>query len=121
MSSIDIFVDNLNRIAKNNKLHTYGELAAYLNVTEDALKHWQNKSRSPSLQRIDEIADKIHCHSYSLYKQCGSRKFHCERIVERPTNPAFYSHQKQSHRMSPRFLTLFLTIRKSIASLVCFL
>lgn len=49
MSSIDIFVDNLNRIAKNNKLHTYGELAAYLNVTEDALKHWQNKSRSPSL------------------------------------------------------------------------
>ena len=43
MPSIDIFVDNLNRIAKHYNLRTYREIADYLNVTEDALKRWQIK------------------------------------------------------------------------------
>lgn len=71
MPSIDIFVDNLNRIAKHYNLRTYREIADYLNVTEDALKRWQNKSRSPSLKKIDEIGDRIKCYSYSLLQKDG--------------------------------------------------
>ena len=71
MSSIDIFVENLDRIAKHYNLKTYREVADYLNVTEDALKHWKNKSRSPSLKKIDEIGDRIQCHSYSLLQKEG--------------------------------------------------
>ena len=71
MPSIDIFVDNLNRIAKRYNLRTYREIADYLNVTEDALKRWQNKSRSPSLKKIDEIGDRIKCYSYSLLQKDG--------------------------------------------------
>ena len=52
MSSIDIFVENLDRIAKHYNLKTYRAVADYLNVTEDALKHWKNKSRSPSLKKL---------------------------------------------------------------------
>lgn len=71
MSSIDIFVENLNRIAKHYNLSTYREIADYLNVTEDALKRWQNKSRSPSLKKIDEICDRIKCYSYSFLQKDG--------------------------------------------------
>ncbi|MCD7825579.1 MAG: hypothetical protein LUH14_06440 [Clostridiaceae bacterium] len=71
MSSIDIFVDNLNRIAKHYEFKTYREIADYLNVTEDALKHWQNKTRSPSLKKIDEIGDRIKCYTYSLLQKDG--------------------------------------------------
>lgn len=71
MSSMDIFVDNINRIAKFYNLKNYREIAYYLGVKEDALKRWQNKSRSPSLKKIDEIGDRIHCHSYSLLQKDG--------------------------------------------------
>lgn len=71
MSSIDIFVENLNRIAKQYDLNTYREIANYLNVTEDALKRWKNKSRSPSLRKIDEIGDRLKCYSYSLLQKDG--------------------------------------------------
>lgn len=71
MASIDIFVDNINRIAKHNNLNNYREIAEYLNVTEDALKRWKNKSRSPSLKKIDKIGNKIKCHSYSLLQKDG--------------------------------------------------
>lgn len=71
MSSIDILVDNLNRIAKHYNLRTYREIADYLNVTEHALKRWYNKSRSPSLMKIDEISDRIKCYSYSLLQKDG--------------------------------------------------
>lgn len=71
MASIDIFVENLNRIAKYYSLNTYKEVAEYLNVTEDVYKRWQNKSRYPSLKRIDEIGDRIKCYSYSLLQKDG--------------------------------------------------
>lgn len=71
MPSIDIFVDNINRIARQYNLKTYREIADYLDVTEDALKRWQNKSRSPSLKKIDEIGDRIKCYSYSLLQKDG--------------------------------------------------
>ena len=71
MSSIDIFVENLNRIAKQYDLNTYREIANYLNVTEEALKRWKNKSRSPSLRKIDEIGDRLKCYSYSLLQKDG--------------------------------------------------
>lgn len=71
MASIDIFVENLNRIAKYYNLNTYKEAAEYLNVTENTLKRWQNKSRFPSLKRIDEIGNRIKCYSYSLLQKDG--------------------------------------------------
>lgn len=86
MSSIDIFVENLDRIAKHYNLKTYREVADYINVTEDALKHWQNKSRSPSLKRIDEIGDRIRCHSYSLLQKEGELFIEIEYIKNNSRN-----------------------------------
>lgn len=86
MSSIDIFVENLDRIAKHYNLKTYREVADYLNVTEDALKHWKNKSRSPSLKKIDEIGDRIQCHSYSLLQKEGELFIEIEYIKNNSRN-----------------------------------
>lgn len=71
MASIEILIENLNKIAKKNNLRTYKEMADYLNVTETALKRWQTKSRCPSLKQIDKIADKMKCYSYSLIQKNG--------------------------------------------------
>lgn len=71
MSSIDIFIENINRIARYNNLSTYRDVADYLRVTEDTLKRWQNKSRMPSLKKIDEIGDRVKCYSYSLLQKDG--------------------------------------------------
>ena len=86
MSSIDIFVENLNRIAKHYNLRTYREIADYLNVTESALKRWQNKSRFPSLKRIDEIANRIKCYSYSLLQKDGDLFVEIEYIKNNSRN-----------------------------------
>lgn len=86
MSSIDIFVENLDRIAKHYNLKTYRAVADYLNVTEDALKHWKNKSRSPSLKKIDEIGDRIQCHSYSLLQKEGELFIEIEYIKNNSRN-----------------------------------
>lgn len=71
MASIEILIENLNKIAQKNNLRTYKEMADYLNVTETALKRWQTKSRCPSLKQIDKIADKMKCYSYSLIQKNG--------------------------------------------------
>ena len=52
MSSLDIFVENINRIANYYCLNTYSEIAKFLDVTEYSVKHWQNKTRSPSLKKL---------------------------------------------------------------------
>lgn len=71
MSSIDIFVENLNRIGERNNLKTYREMAEYLNVTEDIIKHWQNKSREPTLKMLDKIGDRLKCPSCLLLQKNG--------------------------------------------------
>ncbi|MCM1191939.1 MAG: hypothetical protein NC123_07635 [Butyrivibrio sp.] len=71
MDSQDIFIDNLNRLAAYHNLNTYREAAEYFNVTEDALKHWQNRTRCPSLKRLDQISNKIGCRSYALIQKNG--------------------------------------------------
>lgn len=86
MPSIDIFVENLNRIAKHYNFNTYKEIANYLDVTEDTLKRWQNKSRSPSLKKIDEIGDRIKCHSYSLLQKEGDLFVEIEYIKNNSRN-----------------------------------
>lgn len=86
MPSIDIFVENLNRIAKHYNLRTYREIADYLHVTEDALKRWQNKSRAPSLKKIDEISDRIKCYSYSLLQKDGDLFVEIEYIKNNSRN-----------------------------------
>nr|WP_297874483.1 helix-turn-helix transcriptional regulator [uncultured Blautia sp.] len=86
MPSIDIFVENLNRIAKHYNLRTYREIADYLHVTEDALKRWQNKSRTPSLKKIDEISDRIKCYSYSLLQKDGDLFVEIEYIKNNSRN-----------------------------------
>lgn len=69
MASLEILVENLNRIARKNDLRTYKEMADYFNVKETALKRWENKSRCPSLKQIDKIADKMKCYSYALIQK----------------------------------------------------
>ena len=71
MASLEILVENLNRIARKNDLRTYKEMADYFNVKETALKRWENKSRCPSLKQIDKIADKMKCYSYALIQKNG--------------------------------------------------
>ena len=71
MSSLDIFVENINRIANYYCLNTYSEIAKFLDVTEYSVKHWQNKTRSPSLKKIDELSDRIGCPSYTLLQRDG--------------------------------------------------
>lgn len=72
MGSLDIFVENLNRIAKINEFEGYRELADYLCVKEGTLKCWQNKSRTPSLKQLDSIASNMNIYSYLLIKESAS-------------------------------------------------
>lgn len=71
MDSLDIFINNINRLATAHNLNTYRNIANFLNVTEDSLKHWQSKTRCPSLKRLDQISDKIGCWSYALIQKDG--------------------------------------------------
>lgn len=71
MDSLDIFINNINRLAAARSLNTYKKMADFLNVTEAALKHWQNKTRCPSLKRLDQISDRIGCRSYALIQKDG--------------------------------------------------
>lgn len=71
MDSLDIFIDNINRLAEYYDLNTYREIASYLNVTEDSLKHWQSKTRCPTLKKIDQISDRIGCRSCALIQKDG--------------------------------------------------
>ncbi|WP_251318480.1 hypothetical protein [Flintibacter muris] len=69
MDSQDIFLNNINRLAAYHSLDTYKQMAEFLDVTEDALKHWQNKTRCPTLKRLDQIGDRIGCRSYALIQK----------------------------------------------------
>lgn len=66
MSSIDIFVENVNNMASRKRLTTYKQLAEHLHIGENTLKCWENKSRSPSLNQIDRIANVLNIYSYAL-------------------------------------------------------
>jgi len=71
MDSLDIFIENINRFATDYNLNTYRRIAKFFNITEDSLKHWQNKTRCPSLKRLDQISDRIGCRSYALIQKDG--------------------------------------------------
>lgn len=71
MGSLDIFVENINRLAAYHHLDTYADIAKFLNVTEDSIKRWQSKTRCPSLKKIDQMGDRIGCHSYALIQKNG--------------------------------------------------
>lgn len=71
MRSLDVFVENINRLAVYHHLDTYADIAQFLNVTEDSIKRWQNKTRCPSLKKIDQMGDRIGCHSYALIQKSG--------------------------------------------------
>lgn len=102
MSSIDIFVENLNRIAKHNNLETYKEIADYLHVTEDALKRWQNKSRTPSLKKIDEISDRVKCYSYALLQKDGNLFVEIE-CIKNDSRKALLSNLREYFMQRGRF------------------
>lgn len=71
MGSLDILVENINRLAAYHHLDTYADIAQFLNVTEDSIKRWQSKTRCPSLKKIDQMGDRIGCRSYSLIQKNG--------------------------------------------------
>ena len=71
MDSLDIFIENINRFATDYNLNTYRKIANFLNITEHSLKHWQSKTRCPSLKRLDQISDRIGCWSYALIQMVG--------------------------------------------------
>lgn len=72
MNSLEIFLININRLAREQHLNSYRELAVRLGVTEAALKKWQNQTRAPSLWQLDRIADKNQIYTYSLIQRDGS-------------------------------------------------
>lgn len=71
MGSLDVFVENINRLAVYHHLGTYADIARFLNITEDTVKRWQSKTRCPSLKKIDQLSDRIGCHSYALIQKDG--------------------------------------------------
>lgn len=71
MDSLDVFISNIDKLAARHNLNTYREIAEFLHVTEDSLKHWKSKTRCPSLKRIDQISDRIGCRSYALIQKNG--------------------------------------------------
>lgn len=71
MRSLDILVENINRLAAYHHLDTYADIAQFLNVTEDSIKRWQSKTRCPSLKKIDQMGDRIGCRSYALIQKNG--------------------------------------------------
>ena len=71
MDSQEIFINNINRLVSYYKLNTYKKMAEFLSVTEDSLKHWQNKTRCPTLKKIDQISNRIGCWSYALIQKDG--------------------------------------------------
>lgn len=71
MGSLDILVENINRLATYHHLDTYADIAQFLNVTEYSIKRWQSKTRCPSLKKIDQMGDRIGCHSYALIQKNG--------------------------------------------------
>lgn len=71
MAVLDNLIENIDRLALHYNLTTYKEIADFLNVSEDALKHWKNKSRCPSLLTVDQIGDTIGCYSYALLQKNG--------------------------------------------------
>ena len=71
MGSLDILVENINRLAAYHHLDTYADIAQLLNVSEDSIKRWQSKARCPSLKKIDQMGDRIGCRSYALIQKNG--------------------------------------------------
>lgn len=69
MGSLDIFIDNINKIAESNHLFTYNEIAKHLKISIGSLKQWECKSRSPSLKKLDQISNAIGCHTYLLIQK----------------------------------------------------
>lgn len=71
MGSLDVFVENINRLAEYYNLDTYADIANFLCVTEDSIKRWQNKTRCPSLSKLDQLSDRIGCYAYALIQKDG--------------------------------------------------
>lgn len=88
MGSLDIFVENINRLAAHYHLDTYADIAQFLNVTEDSIKRWQSKTRCPSLKTIDQIGDRIGCQSYTLIQKM--EKFLRELILGKIIHEKYY-------------------------------
>lgn len=80
MGSLDIFIENINRLAKHHELNTYKDIANFLNVSEDSLKQWKSKTRCPSLKTLDRIGDTIKCKTYSLIQKEGDLFIEIEHI-----------------------------------------
>lgn len=81
MSSIDIFIENVNNMASRKRLTTYKQLAEHLLIRENTLKCWENKSRSPSLNQIDRIANKLNIYSYTLIESGNKLKEEPEIVI----------------------------------------
>ena len=83
MGSLDILVENINRLAAYHHLDTYADIAQLLNVSEDSIKRWQSKARCPSLKKIDQMGDRIGCRSYALIQKMGKflRKLNFYEII----------------------------------------
>lgn len=45
---------------------TFSKLSDFLDIHQSTLKSWVAKRRSPKLDNIDQIADKLGCYSYEL-------------------------------------------------------
>lgn len=69
MNSLDIFVENLDKLADYYKLSSYEQLAGYLGVNINTLKCWKSKKRFPSLKKLDRIADNLQIKTCNLIKR----------------------------------------------------
>lgn len=75
MSSLDVFVNNINKISKKRKLLTYAEIADHLSITESTLKQWERRARAPTLKNIDSICNKLSIPTYIMLQRDADLDF----------------------------------------------
>jgi len=69
MRSLSIIMENINRLAESYNLLKYSELANHLGISESSLKQWESNSRTPTLNKLDCICDKLSIPTYILLQK----------------------------------------------------
>ncbi len=67
-SSADTFLENLNIIMENNGLTNYQELSNFISINKSTVASWFTGQRTPSIQKLDIIANHLLIPTYLLIK-----------------------------------------------------
>ena len=69
MGSLDVVIENINRLADRNNLLKYDEIADFLKISKSSLKQWESKLRTPTLRKLDYICNILAIPTYILLQK----------------------------------------------------